>query len=1671
LAPSASVNVQWLLGLQQTGSFQFFVNVEALTENGANRIDAANRTGGGDEDPFSRNFNWSLPLVHLAGRAELNLGLSLAYNSLVWTKTGSFISFDDDQGFPSPGFRLGFPVIQPYYNVQLGKNGYLFLASDGTRSELRQVGTSNLYQAVDSSYLLLDNGTMKLKTADGTQISYVWQGSDFQCTEIKDRNGNYITINYTSFGRVDTIVDTLNRTIKFNYDASEALTSITQSWTVNGSSVTHTWASFQYRNPNLTINTNFSGLTNVGPQNGSTLKVLSRVTLADNSRFEFDYTSWGQVWKISRFASDGQTLLNYRSYNLPLDHTSPQPDCPKFTQRRDWAKYWNMNQSGVEQEAITSFIQPISTSWTMPDGTPQSGTLSQVTVPDGTYHKIFSHSTGWDKGLPLLTETYEGQTRQRQLTTAWTQDDTALPVPLNPRITETNTYDPATNRKRTRKTYQQLTFPDGTSCFLPQDVLEYQANATDVLRSTRTGYNADSAYTTRRIIGLVSERAVYEGDVAGGTLVSRFTYHYDEVGSIQGSDAPVQHDNTNYTANFVIGRANLSSVKRFDVNNISTFTATSSKYNTAGSVVSVKDASTHETTVSYTDAFAANGTTLDPAKPFVTLAYPTTVNDADTFSAKARYNYDFGAVTWRQTPQPNVTINTLGPERTFTYDSLGRLERTTSLVNSARERYVYGPNYMESWSTVNNVADELHSVQVFDGAGRAIATAKNHPGSSGGFSGQITIYDAMGRAAKQSNPTETSIGIQPPALVNPYGWPASGDDSTWRYTEQTYDWKGRPLVTTNQDGTTRPASYSGCGCAGGEVVTLTDEGSIDAGVAKRRQQKIYSDVLGRTVKTEIVSWEGGSVYSATVHTYNARDQVKLIRRFAGAAPADVSDLSCPSGTCQKTEMTYDGYGRLKTKHTPAQQTDPNNPASTDHVTWEYNGDDTIQQVTDPRGTVATYTHNNRHLVTGVSYSLLSGVPTTGPSGVAASASVTFSYDAAGNRKTMTDGMGHVNYNYDQLSRLTSELRHFSNLSGSSTGGNYTLTYTYNLGNELTSVTDPNGAQVSYNFDAAGRLSSVSGTPFSVSTFVSNIQYRAWGAPKSVLHGNGRTAASTYDARMRISSYQLTIVPQDSLKLRNEYEYYADGRLKKMTDLDDHEPTIIGAPDTARHFSRIYDFDHAGRLSRAKGIKPSGVEEDRPFTQSYSYDAFDNLTQRSGKYYYQQPATSDSAPFTNNRRLGSDYAADGQEIRSTSNGMVRDWTYDAAGKMVQVKETVTSTSQVSTYVTSYDGNGRQVRDFLQENATNTNTYMVRSTVLGGRVITRLNNAGTKVSTVIDIDSRVTPARIGSGASGGVGWTHIDPLGLSEGGDTKAVYDPLGNRVAWQPVPTGPSPLTYPRSSASFGGVGSAFGSAQDRDCVLNDRPISCQELNRQVWLGVVNVVGRIGVHPVEAPYLPLGIAIAVWVEDDSKKLAAAQDDEENDIIRVNKDEDGRGHYALYFIPQKDVMVSITPGQFKDQVQKTLSYSDCKDFIAKLISKAAELSEGKNDAVSTDVMKLFDMINSQTKGGGFRLNVSFKDIPSYLPPVSGGSGLAFGNVPYGNGVAMVFQRGYYSDRAQGQVERIMANYGLTGVHEIIHLAGTRTPYLEGLLDQAAKAVDPDSTSFDNGLVKHCLPPNLR
>ncbi len=199
-------------------------------------------------------------------------------------------------------------------------------------------------------------------------------------------------------------------------------------------------------------------------------------------------------------------------------------------------------------------------------------------------------------------------------------------------------------------------------------------------------------------------------------------------------------------------------------------------------------------------------------------------------------------------------------------------------------------------------------------------------------------------------------------------------------------------------------------CRGwGEVVTLTDEGTGVAPNIKQRQQKIYSDALGRIWKTEILNWDGpgpngtgGSVYSAIVNTYNARDQITQVREYVGDEG---------SGTYQDTTMTYDSFVRLKNRRVPEQ----NDGTAT---VWTYNADDTINSITDARGASQTFAYNDRHLTTGITYAVPGG------SGISVPASVEFAYDAVGNRTQMTDGLGSLAYLRNNLSRLTAGDKEF-----------------------------------------------------------------------------------------------------------------------------------------------------------------------------------------------------------------------------------------------------------------------------------------------------------------------------------------------------------------------------------------------------------------------------------------------------------------------------------------------------------------------------------------------------------------------------------------------------------------------------------------------------------------------
>lgn len=1226
------------------------------------RTQPQNNTGQPGITLGSRNYNWSTPLVSLKGRSGLDLNLSLTYNSLVWVYENGMIKFNPDEGFPGPGFRLGFPVVQPrFQNSQTGFWSYLMIAPSGGRVELRQIGGSNIYQSYDGSYTqLTDNGTSGLVvlTSDGTQLSFAGTGGNYVCTEIKDRNGNFISIAYNGNSPV-SVTDTVGRVIAFNY-MDGALTSITQSW----GGQTHTWATFNYSS--IFFNYNFPGLQVNAPQNGSLLALPTQVNLDDGSSYQFTYNTWGQIYQITHVAADGHTLA-YTSYNLPSDASNAQSDCPRFTEQHEWAQDWNNGAEAVTQLGVDV------------DG-------GQVMIsPDGTRYKELYNTSGWASGLPSQEEWWSGGVRQKLTTFSWTQDDTSASYRINPRTTDTTISDASGNQRRTHIDYASFILADGTSCSLPSEVTEYAADGVTPLRRSHTDYNLDAAYLNRNIIGLASSSYIYDG---GGTLFSRIDFHYDE-SALQDLGGITQHDG-NYGAGFIQGRGNVTSTARFNVNNLSQSTASSVAYNTAGSPVSGTDPIGHGTTIDYSDSNGGNS-----------FAYSTRVTDADGNATTSQYDYDMGVVTQIQTPPAQGFAQ--GPTETRQYDAARRLSQITSNINSAYTRFVYSTSQMwiEQFSTIQEGAGEAFSIQVLDGAGRVRATARDHPtGTSSpvSYSGQYLIYDNMGRLVQRSNAAETNSSVEISSQ-----WVAAGDDEGvgWTFSTQVYDWKGRPTVTTNSDGTQRVLTYGGCGCAGGEVVTSRDEAG--------RQRRTTADTFGRLAEVEELNWDG-TVYSATTYGYDVLDHVISINQQG-----------------QSRTFAFDGYGRLQSRTTPEQGT----------TSYSYFADDTVQTLADARGAGSTFTYNGRHLVTAINYSV--------PAGVAATSNVSFVYDGAGNRTSMNDGLGSVSYGYDQLSRLISETRSVNGLTS------FTLSYAYNLAGQLTSITNPWGAQVGYGYDKVGELTSVSGAGYAgVFSYASGVTYRAFGAIKGMTYGNGLTLSTDYDNRLRLKSFNVSNVQGYNYN----YDYFNEhtGRVTYAQSI--YDSTL----------DRSYQYDQVGRLvvshsgaeARAHAFSGQWGTMDGPYSLGFDFDVWGNMTHRYGWGGEVQGGGAGQSSdlwysYTNNRRDGFAYDAAGNLTNDSQS-----FTYDATGQQASAG------SGGYTLQQSYDGDGRRV----QKTENGYVTYYLRSTVLGGQVVAEMDGGGNWTRGYVYQGSNLLAVQ-----ASGVYWMHEDPVTKS-----KRVTDNLGNAVS-------------------------------------------------------------------------------------------------------------------------------------------------------------------------------------------------------------------------------------------------------------------------------------------------------
>jgi hypothetical protein len=1335
-----------------------------------------NRTG--STDLFSGNYNWSLPIVGLPGRAGHDLGLSLSYNSHVWVKTAGGMQIPDvieDLGTPGGGFRLGLPFLHGItHTTRNGFTAYLLVLPSGKAIELIRRGgssSSQWYESRDGSVLRLvveTSANQYLFFPDGTRLRF----QNFQCTEMRDRNGNVITATYDPmYGLLTKLTDTLGREITFHYydDQSPAkdffepgydgyfeITDIKQSRKdENGNTVTVTLAHFGYSD--ITINTNF--VTSSGVPNGTVIPMLTSALLADGTLHKFDYTSYGQVKKISRYAPQvanpstnslcapnitggcDYRLISYTTYNLPSTNdpgnNTVQTDCPRFTSRFDWAFEWN---AGV----TTTIDKASDLSW------------AQVTTADGTnegsitrefYNLATNNYESWQDGLPYKVEAYaSGQTPgvntpKKTTLTTWQNDAT-----WGPRVANTTVMDGENSSSR----YTDIQYWQNHN--LPTDVYEFKGTSGNgtMLRYTNTSYVSTQSYiktnalgpAQRWIIGLPSTSYVYQPTTAAGgtyTTLSKVTYQYDQSGYLEhqlpGAGSIINHDTANFGLSFLAGRGNLTSSTRWDAtdeNNAAKAITSSTKYNTTGSPTTQylpdNNLTGRTTIISYLDSFSDTATNN-------TLAYPTTVTDPDSKQSKVQYRFDIGAVT--RTQDPKMLAADASKGIVSQYNALGRLTRVDNQFSTGYTRHLYDTAlyWRLSYSKADDVGNELYAMTIYDGHGRTRANFTAHPNSALGNRSQYQVYDAMGRVYLSSNPTEVS---------NSWNYVGGDDNGGYIWSQQTYDWKGRPKVTTNPDNSYKTYDYGGCGCTGEATVTVTDE----VGRKTRSISDAFLDHTMQVSKTEVLNMDGTTVYSTTATVNKPLERKSYVLQVAGATTdySACANGNCNSATRQQTTKTFDGLGRLQQQQAPQQS------GATPYTAYEYYPDGSLKKSTDARGAYALLNYNARGLTTSINYSVPGGVETT--------PNVSFSYDANGNRETMTDGAGSVTYLYDTLSRMLSETRTFTGLSGS-----FPLSYEYyGSTGQMKKVINPFGASVSYDYDLAGRTRNITGSAFAgVTSYATNINYRAWGGTKSLTSDNNVTSATMgYDALMRVNNFQMSGV-------NASYAYYADGKLNTVTNPNNHL------------LDRSFNYyDPKGTMTHSGAY---GVSNANQFYQNVGYDVFGNFSGRGGRYWWMQTNTTFTSinNYVNNKltsgiesgqAISATHDVDGNVLTTTqgSTQTAGPNKYDAASRL-----TSTRTDGVQTRF--FDGDGNVIKDERiyfdgQGGSFVNNQFLLISSVLGGKPysIVDYNNAKLEMS-VYGSGQILARQKVDIGTPG-VTFFHRDPHNTIDfTGEIKWI-DPMG-----------------------------------------------------------------------------------------------------------------------------------------------------------------------------------------------------------------------------------------------------------------------------------------------------------
>jgi YD repeat-containing protein len=389
------------------------------------------------------------------------------------------------------------------------------------------------------------------------------------------------------------------------------------------------------------------------------------------------------------------------------------------------------------------------------------------------------------------------------------------------------------------------------------------------------------------------------------------------------------------------------------------------------------------------------------------------------------------------------------------------------------------------------------------------------------------------------------------------------------------------------------------------------------------------------------------------------------------------------------------------------------------------------------------------------------------------------------------------------------------------------------------------------------------------------------------------------------------------------------------------------------------------------------------------------------------------------------------------------TYDAAGNLTTVVET--GSSSTITYSALYDGDGHVVSETNSQSPGSSATlYAVRSTVLDGEVLTRIDQSGQKKVTHVPTFGLLIAKQVMHQGSQGVGISHRNPLGTTE--MNQLVIDPLGNVLPFQGYGD-PRPPVGTYTSASMSGLSASLANphAYGNGCLLDGIPVNCNLAMSLLNNGSAGRCPRndCGPQRTKSGLSPIGLIEEGWVAWIQKR--------KKNPPRLNRPTPAelaarkpfkREHGGNPYNVGKDEKADFNLTVIKQLVTTTLRKPECRTFFTTVLQAVS----AKNNPVleNGDLEKIFEAF---MKEGKFT-----RDPPLGLTEPAHGSvdGLIGGNK---NNTPSI----YLNDNTRVSDRTFQDAYITIG--ELFHLAGSKDNYTDKALSDAIRKTFPSYDKIIN------------